>query len=337
MSAPPGVAFASVCLALACGWYTALILLDYRHLLGVGVGVCVYRPGLGPTTASELVTRWRWAWLGLLGSGGLLVTVPLLGRAMAGGVALVSCGVLLAWILVDRRLHHARYTSMCMAALALALMGYQSSWLLSLTPGARFTGMFASFFASQLYLVAGIRKVRSAQFMSGRVIVDGLAFGSYQAAAGNREFFRLVRLPRLAELLSSPSVLFAGRLAAILTAGVELALGLGAMGLLPVPLTLVLALPTHVAFLLISPRRIVPFTAAALGLLTLAMTHPLLSGLCCQSPTIRPHALASYLPPPGVCLVHVQRYARPLCALRVGMANVVGRAWDVHVNPRRRT
>ncbi|ATB33808.1 hypothetical protein [Melittangium boletus] len=268
MSAPPGVVLASLGLALACGWYTALILVDYRHLLGAGVGVCVYRPGLGPTTASELVSRWRWAWLGWLGSAGLLVTAPWLGRAMAGGVALASCGAILGWILVDRRLHHARYTSMCMAVLALALMGYPSS--------ARFTGMFASFFASQLYLVAGIRKVRSAQFMSGRVIVEGLAFGAYQAAAGNREFFRLVRLPLLADLLSTPSVLFAGRLAAILTAGVELALGLGAMGLLPVPLTLALALPTHLAFLLISPRRIVPFTAAALGLLTLAMTHPLL-------------------------------------------------------------
>jgi hypothetical protein len=276
MTPMPGIHFAAVCLALACGWSAALVLVDTRTLRGVGADARRYRPGWGSTTAEQLESRRRWARLGVLGAVGLLASLPFLGHMGAEGAALMSCGAILVWLLVDRRLHPARYTSVCMALLALALALALSRGLFVQVPTARFAGMFASFFASQLYLVAGIRKARSAQFMSGRVIVDGLAFSAYQAAAGNREFFRLVRLPRLAELLSNETVLAAGRLAAVLTALVELALGLGALGLLPVPLTLTLAIATHLGFLLISPRRIVPFTAAALGLLTLATMHPLL-------------------------------------------------------------
>ncbi len=57
----------------------------------------------------------------------------------------------------------------------------------------------------------------------------------------------------------------------------ELTLGFGALGLIPASLTVALAVPVHLAFTAISPRRIVPFSAAALGLLLLATTHPLLS------------------------------------------------------------
>lgn len=63
----------------------------------------------------------------------------------------------------------------------------------------------------------------------------------------------------------------------MLTAVAELTLGLGALGLIPAPLTL--AVPVHLAFTAISPRRIVAFSTAALGLLLLPTTHPLLPPL----------------------------------------------------------
>ncbi|OJH35933.1 hypothetical protein [Cystobacter ferrugineus] len=267
-----GLSIVAVCLALACGWSAGLVLLDARTLRSDGARR--YRPGWGVVTATQLDSRRRWAGLGVLGAAGLLASAPFLGGTMAVGTALLSCGVLLAWMVIDRRLHPARYTSVCMALLALGLVFALAER--ARAPEPWFLEGFASFFASHLYLVAGIRKLRSAQFMSGRVIVDGLAFGAYQAAAGNREFLGGVSLSRLAGWLSQDVVLAGGRLAALLTAVMELALGLGALGLLPVPLTLSLALVLHLSFLLISPRRIVPFTAAALGLLLLATRSPLL-------------------------------------------------------------
>jgi hypothetical protein len=57
----------------------------------------------------------------------------------------------------------------------------------------------------------------------------------------------------------------------------EVTLGLGAVGLIPASATVFLAVPTHLAFTAISPRRIVPFSTASLGLLLLATSHPLLT------------------------------------------------------------
>ena len=113
--------------------------------------------------------------------------------------------------------------------------------------------------------------------MSGRVIVDNLAYGLYQAAAGNREFIRFASPPQLADLLASEKFLSACRLAALLTAAVELTIGLGVLGLLPVLLVFGLAIPSHLAFIIVSPYRVAPFTVAALGLIAMAMSHPLLA------------------------------------------------------------
>lgn len=99
---------------------------------------------------------------------------------------------------------------------------------------------------------------------------------SYTAAAGNRDFLPVPTLPALVVLVRSPAFLLACRTAAVLTAVAELTLGVGALGLIPAPLTVALAVPVHLAFTAISPRRIVPFSAAALGLLLLATTHPLI-------------------------------------------------------------
>ena len=92
--------------------------------------------------------------------------------AVAGIVAILSCGGIIVWILCERRLHRARYTSVCISTLAATLLVYQVARLFTPLPATLLAGTFASFFASQLYLVAGIRKLQSTQFMSGRVIVD---------------------------------------------------------------------------------------------------------------------------------------------------------------------
>lgn len=253
-------AFAVACLALACAWRAMLVLSDDRRIRRPAV----YRPGLGWTDAHELAPRRRWARAGLTAAI-CLIAAAAAPAPWARGITILAVGILIAWILRDRILHPARYTSVCIAVLALAVA------LARFSPPA--AGTAASFFAAQLYIVAGLRKLRSAQFMSGRVILDNAAYGTFQAVSGNHEF---IRVPRLAELLSGSAFPAACRTAAILTAAVEPALGLGAIGLMPPPLLLGLAIPVHLGFLLISPYRIVPFTAAALGLLALTTLHPLI-------------------------------------------------------------
>lgn len=268
----PVTTIAIACLVLAAGWRAMLTLSDHRRVRRMAA---TYRPGLGWAGAREQDSRRRWAWAGPGAALGLVPVMLVPGDPVTGIAAMLSCGTIIAWILRDRRLHRARYTSVCIGTLAAALLVRQGSELASPRHADLLMGVFASFFAAQLYLVAGIRKLRSAQFMSGRVIIDNLAYGTYQAAAGNREFFRLTGPARLADLLTSGAFLAAGRLAAILTAVVELALGCGALGLLPVTITFALAIPSHLAFTLLSPYRIVPFAVAALGLLALAGAHPL--------------------------------------------------------------
>ncbi|MQY04337.1 hypothetical protein [Actinomadura macrotermitis] len=253
-------AFAVACLALACAWRAMLVLSDDRRIRRPAV----YRPGLDWTGAHELAPRRRWAWAGLTAA---LCLVPAMAAPApwAQAVVILAAGTLIAWILRDRILHPARYTSVCIAVLALAVALAQTS-----PPAA---GTAASFFAAQLYIVAGLRKLRSPQFMSGRVILHNFAYGTFQSLGGNHEF---IPIPRPAEVLSSRTFPAACRTAALLTALVEPALGLGATGLMPPPLLIGLAIPVHLGFLLISPYRIVPFTAAALGLLTLSTLHPLI-------------------------------------------------------------
>ncbi|MGH8906736.1 MAG: hypothetical protein ACRD0K_09515 [Egibacteraceae bacterium] len=281
---PPGlIHVAQASLALATGWRAALVLSDHRQISRAAADLSMYRPGLGWTSAGQLGSRRRWARAGLVAAAGLMLTLPgLAGGAVPAALAsMLACLSVVAWVGFDRRLHNARYTSICIAMLALGVLLYQVGVMALGDSGdsSPAAGIFASVFASQLYLVAGIRKLRSRHFMTGRVLLDNVAYCTFQAAAGNHDFVKIVRPQRLPSLLQSSTFLFGCRLAAILTAFVELAIGLGAAGLLPRTVTLGLAIPTNLAFLLLSPRRVMPFTAAALGLLALATAHPLLKAL----------------------------------------------------------
>jgi hypothetical protein len=267
---------AALCLALALAWHTGLTLLDNRSVRQGHSEGRVYRLGKGWVCSTRLATERRLAMAGFAAAAGL-IPARLFSGQWAAAATLMCCGAALAFVLAERRLRGGRYTSVCLAALAAALLLEQGVTVARGAADVVLTGAFASFFAAQLYLVAGIRKVRSRHFMSGRVIVDNIAYNAYQAAAGNRDFLPIPRLPALATLLRSPAFLLACAAAAVLTAAAELALGLGALGLIPAQFTLALAVPIHLTFTAISPRRIVPFSAAALGLLLLATTHPLLS------------------------------------------------------------
>lgn len=283
-------------LALASAWRARLVLDDRRQIRRADAGQRVYRPGLGWTNANQLDSRRRWARAGSVAAAGLMLALlglasGVIGSAPAAIAMVLACTAIIVWMFRDRGLHHARYTSVCIATLAFAVVLDQAAVLVrgnapdALTaarpraPATTLAGIFASVFASQLYLVAGIRKLRSAHFMTGRVLIDNLAYGTFQAAGGNRDFIMILRPQRLADLLHRRAFLSGCRFAAILTVLIEFTIGLGAIGLLPVIMTFGLAIPTHLAFLLLSPRRVMPFTVAALGLLALATAHPLLRAI----------------------------------------------------------
>lgn len=267
---------AALCLALALAWHTGLTLLDNRSIHRSHTDGRVYRLGQGWVCSTQLATERRLAMIGLAAAA-TLIPARLTRGQWATAATVLCCGAALVFILAERRFRGGRYTSVCLATLAAALLLDQGVTLVRGAPDVMITGTFASFFAAQLYLVSGIRKIRSRHFINGRVIVDNIAYNAYQAAAGNRDFLPIPRLPVLVILLRSPTFLLTCHAAAVLTAMAELTLGLGALGLIPTLLTLALAVPTHLAFTAISPRRIVPFSVAALGLLLLATTQPLLS------------------------------------------------------------
>jgi len=263
---------ASLGLGVAAAWRAALAVADARWIRRVDPSQRVYRAELGWTSADQQAARCRWARVGLAGALGVLGAE--LGRASrlinpvaARAMTVAACLVIAGWLTGDRRLHHGRYTSVCISLLAVGVALDQYA------PDA--AGVFASFFAAHLYLVAAIRKLRSRPFMSGRVLADTLAFGLVQAGAGNREFLPLIPASRLPGLVGSRSFLSWSRAAAVVTVFAELALGLGALGLIPPAPTLALAVVLHLTFLLLGPKRLVPFTAGALGLLALAMLHPI--------------------------------------------------------------
>lgn len=253
------------CLAVAGGWRAALIEADIRHI-DRAHGRRAYRPELGWTTARLLTLRRRWAWVGSLAASALVVTLVV--PVTAGLLWPLAGATIVIWLARDARLHHGRYTSVCIATLAVSMA------LASFSAAA--AGLLASVAAAQLYLVAAIRKLRAADFMSGRVLLDTVAYSVCQAAAGNREFLRLITACRLAELLERGSLLRACHFAAVATAAAELVVGVSATGLAPVWVTFAIALPMHLAFTLLSPARLMPFTVASLGLLALATTHPVL-------------------------------------------------------------
>jgi hypothetical protein len=254
---------AAGCLAVAGGWRAAVVEADMRHI-DRAHGPRAYRPELGWTDARLLTLRRRWAWAGSLAASALVVTLAVPGTA---GLLWPLTGAAIAiWLARDARLHRGRYTSVCIATLAAGVA------LASVSAAA--AGLLASVAAAHLYLVAAIRKLRAGDFMSGRVLLDTVAYSVCQAAAGNREFLPVITVCRLADLLERGTLLRACRFAAVATAAAELLVGLGATGLAPVWTTFAIAVPMHVAFTLLSPARLMPFTAASLGLLTLATAHP---------------------------------------------------------------
>ncbi|KIQ65564.1 hypothetical protein TR51_17145 [Kitasatospora griseola] len=268
-------AAAALLLVLAVSWKAALSLADCRTVVRRYPGGRAYRLGRGWTGPAEFVAQRRLALYLLAGSATLLTALGF-HRAAPGPASTAvygtCCVLMLPLILVERRRTGCRFTTICVAELAAAL------GLLALPgPGPVAAGLFASFFAVQLYLVAGIRKLRSPHFISGGVLIDNLAYNAVQAAAGNRDFPAWPRLNTLSAILTRPALHHLSRGAAIATAAAEITLGLAALGLLPAPAALTLAVLMHGAFLLLSPWRIVPFSAASLGLLLLATTHPLLA------------------------------------------------------------
>ncbi|MFD0267470.1 hypothetical protein ACFVGY_12855 [Streptomyces sp. NPDC127106] len=199
------------------------------------------------------------------------------GPSDAVALALVSAAVL-GVLFAGRRHEGGRYTWVCLVLLAGVFALAAVGWAVTGRMWPAAAGPPASFFAAHLYLVAGIRKLRSPHFMNGGVLLDNIAYNASQASAGNREFAPWPKDPAsLARLLASPAARRCCRAAAVATAAGELLLGLGALGLLPAPVTFALAVPLHTAFLFVSPLRIVPFTAGSLGLLCLATAQPLLT------------------------------------------------------------
>lgn len=264
-------------LALAAGWRACLALGDARWIGRVDAHRRVYRAELGWTDPLQQAARQRWAVVGLVGAGLVVISrlqgsaVSMLPAGAPGVMLLVGCTLILTGLARDRTLQHGRYTSICIGSLTVA------SLLQPVAPHV--AGLTASFLAAQLYVVAGIRKLRSRPFLSGRVLADSLAHQWVQAEAGNKESPRVVPSGRLPAVIGSPAFLAWCRAAALATVAAELAIGVGALGLLPSLLTLALAFALHAGFLVLGPKRLVPFGAAALGLVALSTLHPIMSAI----------------------------------------------------------
>jgi hypothetical protein len=275
-------AVAQVCLAVAAAWQAAIMISDDRQRSRASGRT--YRSGLGWTDPATL-DRWRRSHpVALAAAVGLLLALAL--PSVPGAVlAAACCAAVIAGVLRDGGYTSIRFAPLCLTMLAASLLLHRLGQLVGpligpVGPVGEHTGaLLASFCAAQLYLVAGIRKLRSRQFLTGRVILDSVAYGTAQAAAGSREFLPLLRPDQLATLVVDRRVQLACRGAAVAATVAELALGLGAVGLGPAVATLILAVLSHLAFLLVSPLRIAPFTIAAVGLLFLASHHPILAGV----------------------------------------------------------
>ncbi|MFI6528426.1 hypothetical protein [Streptomyces uncialis] len=279
MSIP--VLTAALLLALAVVWHAAVVLADTRAVTRHRPDGRVYRPGRGWTSAAGLAARRRLSYL-IVVAGVVLAGLCLVaGLAPGRGTAMVLGGwaaVVLALLLADRRHGLNRYTAVCLALLAGCLVLAGGAWALGGRTWTAAAGPPASFFAAQLYLVAGVRKLRSRHFMDGGVLIDNLAYNAAQAAAGSHDFVPFPRTAALSTLLVHPAPRSVCRAVAVCAAVGEVLLGLAVLGLLPRPATLTLALVLHSGFLLLSPLRIVPFSAASMGLCVLATSQPLLPG-----------------------------------------------------------
>ena len=119
-----------------------------------------------------------------MSGGGAEAFMPHCPSAEAAGLTpylvVASAATTLAWLARDRTLHRGRYTTVCIATLAVAVGLYEIGVATGAATAAG--GLMASIAAGQLYTVAGIRKLRSPAFMSGRVLVDNVAFCAWRAS-----------------------------------------------------------------------------------------------------------------------------------------------------------
>lgn len=270
---------AALLLAFGAVWHATLVLADIRAITRRYPGGRAYQLGNGWTSTAALTSRRQLSCLTVT-AGAVLTGLCLLVRLAPGrGTAMALGGwaaVVLALLLADRRHGLNRYTAVCLTLLAGCLTLAGGAWAIGGRTWIEAAGPPASFFAAQLYLVAGVRKLRSRHFMDGGVLMDNLAYNASQAAAGNRDFLPWPRQRSLSALLTRPAPRTVCRAVAVCAALGEILLGLAVLGFLPPPATIALALLVHSGFLLISPLRIVPFSVASLGLCFLATTHPLL-------------------------------------------------------------
>lgn len=269
---PAGRLAAELLLGIAAGWRAYLALSDARWIHSRFADYRVWRPQLGWTDPEQQHTRRRWAWFGLASALAVAGSAVAPGWSLAPILAASGSIGIMVWLARDRRLHHGRYTALCITTLACAVVVGR----LPAPAVSGLAGTFASLFAAQLYLVAGIRKLRSPHFMSGGVLVDNFVYGSAAAAAGSPDFLRVPSVCRLPNLLIDARFTSVCKTAAWLTALVELAIAGGAIGLLAPPVTISLGTTTHLLFMGLGYRRLLPFSAAAVGLLVLATTGPIL-------------------------------------------------------------
>ncbi len=260
---------AAACLAAAAGWRAWIIRGDVRHIRKAQPAARAYRPELGWTDEDLLARRLRGSRAGMVAAIALAVAIAVPGAAPvlwpAGG------GVIAIWLTLDARLDYGRYMGVCIVTLAVGVA------VAAVELDA--AGLLASVAAAQMYLVSGIRKLRAPHFMNGHVILDNLAYAACQAAAGNRDFVRTVSTARLAGLLERGTLSRVCCAGAIATAAAELAIGAGAIGLLPTWVIFALAIPMHLGFMVLLPRRLPSFTMASLGLLALATANPIIGSI----------------------------------------------------------
>ncbi|MCC3776055.1 hypothetical protein [Streptomyces sp. UNOB3_S3] len=270
---------AGLLLALGMVWHAGIVIADARTVARRYPGGRVYRVGHGWTSSAAFAAYRRLAYAML--AAGAALAAACVGARLAPGrgtaTALGGCAAaVLVLIFANRRYGGVRYAGTCLALLAGCLTVAGAALAVGGQAWTAAAGALASFFAAQLYLVAGLRKVRSRHFMNGGVLIDNLAYNAAQAAAGNHDFLPWPRQAALSELLTRPAPRAVCRAVSVATALGELLLGLAVLGLLPAPATLALAVLLHAGFLLISPLRIVPFAVAATGLVLLATSHPML-------------------------------------------------------------
>ncbi|MFD5428957.1 hypothetical protein [Streptomyces sp. NPDC127084] len=172
--------------------------------------------------------------------------------------------------MAEQYAHRKRSTLLCTAVLAAVVTVGETIVALGGHPGTT-VRVLAAIAVAQMYLVSAIRKSRSLPFRSGQVLLDEIILSCFQAAAGNPDFIRLISPRRLSRAITTGLAQKCCAWLAKLTIVAEIALGVGALGLLPATAVFALAAVTHTSFAALCPRRITAFSISALALVALAI------------------------------------------------------------------